>query len=256
MRLVPLGSGSRGNATLVEMGATRLLVDSGLSCRQLALRLEQIGVEPATVDWIVLSHEHEDHVRGAELLSRTHGVPVLSSMQTLEAMDRSPVHFADWQPFVPRPFDLGDVRVELFPVPHDAVAPVGFVLRGAGLRIGFATDLGHVTDVVRDRLRGCHVQMIESNHDEVMLREGAYPWSLKDRIAGRQGHLSNREAAEGLAETVDGECRAVVLLHLSEHNNAPALAVETVARALKRDRGRQVEIHVASAHRPTPALEF
>ena len=166
------------------------------------------------------------------------------------------MHFADWQPFVPRPFDLGELRVEPFAVPHDAAAPVGFVLHGEGLRIGFATDLGHVTDVVRDRLRGCHVQMIESNHDEAMLHQGRYPRSLKDRVSGRLGHLSNREAAEGLAETVDGECRAVVLLHLSEHNNTPALAVETVARALIRDRSRQLEIHVASAHRPSPALEF
>lgn len=251
MRLVPLGSGSRGNATLVELGGTRLLVDAGVSAARLARRLESAGVAPSRVDGILLSHEHEDHTRGAERFSRKYGVPVICSIQTLEAMDCSPRHFAAWQALGAEPFDLGGARVEAFPVPHDAAAPVGFLLHGEGLRLGLATDLGHATMLVVERLRGCQLLLIEANHDDRMLQEGPYPWPLKQRVAGRLGHLSNREAAALLAETVDGECRAVVLAHLSERNNRPALARHEVQRALAAGPGRGVELRVAAADRPS-----
>ena len=136
MRLVPLGSGSRGNSALVELGGVRLLVDAGLSARQLAGRLESVGVAPGGVDGILLSHEHEDHSRGAETFSRKHGTPVLCSVETLEAMDGSPAHFAEWRPLGPAGIDLGTVRVEPFPVPHDAAAPVGFVILGMAATSG------------------------------------------------------------------------------------------------------------------------
>jgi phosphoribosyl 1,2-cyclic phosphodiesterase len=144
--------------------------------------------------------------------------------------------------------------VEPFPIPHDAARPVGFVLHGEGLRVGIATDLGHATTLVTERLRGCHVLMLEFNHDDRMLREGPYPWHLKQRVSSRLGHLSNREAAALLAETADDACGAVVLAHLSKKNNTPALARETASTALA-DRGcRRIEMRVASAKSPTPAV--
>jgi len=247
-RVVPLASGSRGNATLVEFGCTRLLVDAGLSARELGRRLGQIGVPPAAIDGILLSHEHNDHARGARRFSRLHGTPVFCSVATLEAMDCSPAHFAEWRPLEPgRRLGLGELEIEAFPVPHDAAAPVGFVLHGGGVRIGIATDLGHVSTLIIERLRGCQLLMVESNHDDRMLQQGPYSWQLKQRVSGRLGHLSNREAALLLQETVDDGCRAVVLAHLSEKNNTRELAQRSARAAMGH---RRPEILVATADVP------
>lgn len=256
MRLLPLGSGSRGNATLVEFGTTRLLVDAGLSARALSARLEARGVAPKDIDWLLLSHEHEDHARGAERFSNRHRVPVICSAETLEALDLSPSHFACWRPLESAGVaDLGTVTVEPFPVPHDAARPVGFIIRGEGLRVGIATDLGHATKLVRERLRGCHALLLEANHDDRMLWDGPYPWHLKQRVSGRLGHLSNQEAADVLRDAVSEECRAVVLAHLSESNNTPALVRQICARALDAGR-RRVEMRVAATRGPTPAVHL
>jgi phosphoribosyl 1,2-cyclic phosphodiesterase len=254
---VPLGSGSKGNATLVEFSSTRLLVDAGLSARQLAVRLEAVGVAPGRIDCVLLSHEHGDHARGAERFSRKYRVPVACSPETLEALDLSPMHFHEWVPVLAcQSLDLAPVRVESFPVPHDAARPVGFVLHGDGMRIGCATDLGHVTTLVRERLSGCEVLMIESNHDELMLQEGPYPWHLKQRVSGRMGHLSNHEAAGLLRRTVDASCRAVILGHLSERNNTQALARRTAAMAISAAGGRRVEMRIAAVHAPSPPVSL
>jgi len=257
LRLQVLGSGSQGNATLVEFGGTRILVDAGLSARQLALRLEAINVPPQSIDCILLTHEHQDHARGAERFSNKYRVPVACSRETLEAMDLSPVHLAQWLDFpTSGSLDLGQVKAESFPVPHDAAQPVGFVLGGEGLRVGVATDLGHATTVVRQHLKGCHVMMIESNHDEAMLRDGPYPWHLKQRVRGRRGHLSNDESAGLLRDTLDGCCRAVVLAHLSAKNNTQSLARGAAARAIQATGAKRVEMRVAMIRTPTPAVEL
>jgi phosphoribosyl 1,2-cyclic phosphodiesterase len=255
VRLVPLGSGSKGNATLVEFESTRLLVDAGLSARQLSLRLEAVGVSPNRIDCVLLSHEHGDHCRGARRFSNCNQVPVACSIETLEAMDLSPVNLFEWVPLLPsQSLDLGSVRVDSFPVPHDAARPVGFVLHGDGVRVGFATDLGHATTLVRERLAGCEALVIESNHDEAMLRDGPYPWHLKQRVSGRMGHLSNHETAALLRGTVDGSCRAVVLAHLSERNNTHALARRTAAMALQAAGAKRVEMRIAEVDAPSPPV--
>ena len=141
-----------------------------------------------------------------------------------------------------------------FPVPHDAARPLGFVIHGEGLRVGIATDLGHATTLVRERLRGCNVLMIEANHDDRMLQEGPYPWHLKQRVSGRLGHLSNHEAADVLAEAVDESCRCVVLAHLSEKNNTQELARRSAVAALKEWNRSAVEVRVAEATAPTAAV--
>ena len=256
MRFVPLGSGSQGNSTLVEFAAARILVDAGLSARDLAARLRRVGVAPESIDWILLSHEHHDHCRGAARFSTKHGVPVISAEETLDAMDRSPVHFAEWIPLPEgEPLNLGPVRVEAFDVPHDAVRPVGFVLHGDGLRVGVATDLGHPTTLVLQRLRGCHLLMVEANHDPVLLRDGPYPWQLKQRVASRVGHLSNAEAGALLKHTVEAECRAVVLAHLSEKNNTAELARGAASRALAAT-GYRPDVQVAARRAPTEPVQL
>jgi len=233
VRFLPLASGSRGNATLVEFGSTRLLVDAGLSARGLKERLSRVGLEPSALDAILLTHEHLDHARGAARLSKLHGIPVICAHETLDALDCSPAHLAAWQPLdAGRVLDLGAVAIEPFPVPHDAARPVGYVLHGEGLRVGIATDLGHATTLVIERLRRCDLVMIESNHDDRMLLDGPYPWHVKQRVQGRLGHLSNHEAAAVLRETVGDACRAVVLAHLSESNNRPALVRRIAGAAL------------------------
>lgn len=257
MRVLPLGSGSRGNATLVEFEGSRVLVDAGLSARTLARRLEAAGVAPRSVGWILLSHEHGDHSRGAQRFSVAHGVPLVCSHETLEALDRSPRDFAEWTALPECGLlDLGALGVEAFPVPHDAARPVGFVLHGGGLRVGIATDLGHATTLVLERLRGCHVLMIESNYDAGMLSHGSYPWHLKQRVAGRTGHLSNAEAASVLERTVDDACQAVILAHLSEKNNTPQLARRAAAQALDAAGRRRVTMRVASPRGATPEVRM
>ena len=257
LRIVPLGSGSRGNATLIEAGSTRLLVDAGLSARTLARRLEGLGVPPRSLAAILLSHEHHDHAAGAERFSMRHRVPVVCSAATLAALDRSPEHLAEWIALPEAaPLELGDFRVESFPLPHDAARPVGFVLRAAGLSVALATDLGHATTLVVERLRGAHALLVESNHDERMLRDGPYPWQLKQRVAGRLGHLSNDDAAALLQQVVGEACQAVVLLHLSEHNNTPELARRTAAAALGRAGAKRTAMRVAAPRGPTPAVEI
>jgi phosphoribosyl 1,2-cyclic phosphodiesterase len=252
VRVVPLGSGSRGNATLVEFGSTRILVDAGLSARDLATRLQAVGVAPESVRCTLLSHEHQDHARGAERFSVRHRVPVVCAFETLEALNLSPIHLAKWHPFVPgQVFDLGDVVVDPFSVPHDAARPVGFVLRGEGVRIGIATDLGHATTLVVERLRGCNVLMVESNHDDRMLFDGPYPWHLKQRVGGTLGHLSNDEAASLVAAVADDDCRAVVLAHLSEKNNTTALARTASSTALGSAGRRRLEMRVARMSGPS-----
>jgi len=251
VRLVPLSSGSRGNATLVELDGARVLVDAGLSCRELVRRLALVGVAPESLDGVLLSHEHEDHARGVERFSRRHGVPVYCSAQTLAALDLSPVHLAAWRPLPEgRPLRIGPLEVEAFPVPHDAVRPVAFVLQGAGVRLGLATDLGHVTAPVIAKLSGLDVLLVEFNHDERLLRQGPYPPSVQQRVAGGLGHLSNAAAGDLLRRTVGGTCVAVVLAHLSETNNRPELARRAAAAALADAGSARATLHVAHGDGP------
>ena len=254
-RVIPLGSGSSGNATLVEFGARRWLVDAGLAARDLAARLRAIGVDPASLRGILLSHEHHDHARGVERFSVRHRVPVFSSFATLEALDLSPSLLAAWHPIQTGVVhELDGVRVTPFAVPHDAGEPVGFVLEAEGTRVGIATDLGHVTALVVARLSGCHVLVVEANHDDRMLQASRYPWHLKQRVGGRLGHLSNDECAELVGRAASEECRAVVLAHLSENNNSAALARRAASNALDAAGRRRVEMRVAERRRPTPAI--
>ena len=257
VRVIPLGSGSSGNATLVTFGPRRFLVDAGLSARDLTARLEAVGVAPGLLTAILLSHEHHDHARGLERFAVKHGVPVFTTPETLAALNLAPRHVGAWHPFEPGvPFDAYGVKVDPFMVPHDAINPVGFVLEAEGFRVGIATDLGHATTLVVERLRGCHVFVVEANHDDDMLVRGPYPWALKQRIGGRLGHLSNTEAATLLAATADANCQAVILAHLSESNNTAAKARQAVSSALAAAGRSRYAMRVAERRRPSPAVEI
>lgn len=234
-----LGSGSSGNATLIEAGATRLLIDAGLGPRDLAERLTAAGVDPASLDAILISHEHGDHARGAASFSRRWGVPLATTAGTDAALGLDPDKIPAIRRLLPgSPERFGAVQVRPVPVPHDAGEPVAFVVEVGGRRLGHATDLGHMTRGLVSAFRHCDALLIESNHDPALLRQGPYPWSLKERILSPLGHLSNRDVARYLQTGLGHECRTVVLAHLSEKNNHPELVRAEAERALGRRRVR------------------
>ncbi len=324
-----LASGSRGNSAVLSAGSTRILLDAGLSARELCRRMQGCGIDPATLDAILITHEHSDHVRGLGAMARRLGVPVYLTEAThrewrrivcpqpkqtyaqwLEALrarkaaaqqagqpdgrpgelesvaaglalaaeaadgpesglletealvtealetdalesDQSATEAAGPEAagqksgnaaHLPEvcylkpgePFSLGAIEVHPFTIPHDAADPVGYVFRAEGVRVGVATDLGYVPPNVAAQLQGCDLLMLESNHDLDMLRDGPYPWSVKQRVLSRVGHLSNDAAAEFLEQNWDGRAGWVILAHLSESNNLPEIARLTAERALER----------------------
>ncbi len=256
LRAVVLGSGSGGNAVLVESGGRRLLLDAGFSCRELERRMRLVGVEPATIDALVLTHEHEDHVRGADRFARRHGAAVYASAGTLAGCRLAPEVAARVERLESgRPVEVAGFVVEPFDIPHDAREPLGLVVTdSAGRRVGLVADLGCRSRLAWGRLVDLDLLLLETNHDLEMLRSGPYPWALKQRVAGRHGHLSNADAAAGLPELVGDRLRFVVPYHLSRTNNLSALAAAALAEQLDR-LGAATEVVVAHQFEPTSWLE-
>jgi phosphoribosyl 1,2-cyclic phosphodiesterase len=301
VRFTVLASGSKGNSTVVTGGHTRILVDAGLSCRELFRRMKLAGEEPHTLDAIIVTHEHLDHIGGLAVTARKLGIPVYFTLATHRAWKRwitprphmtyaqwveqcrqqaaalqaealaaasecdepeansaagdsvagpaaacehggvagasEPKPDPAWLPSVQyfeagRPFQIGDITVSPFTIPHDAADPVGFVFHAEGVRMALATDLGYIPPNVKAQLRSVDLLFLESNHDLEMLRDGPYPWSVKQRVLSRVGHLSNEAAADFLETTYDGQAAYVILGHLSESNNLPDLARVAAERAL------------------------
>jgi len=235
-----LASGSRGNCAIVSSSCTRILVDAGISCRETFKRMKALGDDPHSLSAILITHEHSDHVYGLHVLSKKMKSPIFMTGATHQAWTRS-VRDADGaRPKLERlevfssgkSFVIGDITVMPFTIPHDAADPVGFTFRTEGVKVGFATDLGYVPPSVCDNLRRCDVLVLESNHDLEMLRGGPYPWSVKQRVMSRVGHLSNEALADFFAEDYDGEAAYVVLAHLSEQNNHPEIARGAAEKAL------------------------
>lgn len=327
VRFTVLASGSKGNCTVVSGGHTRILVDAGLSCRELCRRLKMADEDPATLDAIIVTHEHQDHVNGLAVTARKLGIPVyftegthrawmrwltprrqMTYKQWLEqcrqqaasrqaetdanegepdegdpdtgvepgngvgagaeqvsaAQDGNGKATKDptWLPAVKyfeagRPFEIGDIAISPFTIPHDAVDPVGFVFQAEGVRMAVATDLGYVPPNVKAQLRRLDLLLLESNHDLEMLRDGPYPWSVKQRVLSRVGHLSNEAAANFLEAEYDGQAAYVILGHLSESNNLPELARVTAERALN---GRASllanRLLLAQQHEPLQPIYF
>ena len=291
VRFTVLASGSKGNSTLVTGGQTRILVDAGLSCRELFRRMKLADEDPATLDAILITHEHQDHVNGLAVTARKLGIPVyftegthrawmrwltprrqmtyaqwleqcrkqaetrqaeadanegdpddeetvtIAAQEAAEPEAAEPEKDPTWLPAVEyflagQKFQVGDITVSPFTIPHDAMDPVGFVFEAEGVRMAVATDLGYMPPNVKAQLKKLDLLLLESNHDLEMLKDGPYPWSVKQRVLSRVGHLSNEAAATFLEEDYDGQATYVILGHLSESNNLPELARVTAERAL------------------------
>lgn len=235
IRLCVLGSGSAGNATFVAAGDTAVLLDAGFSARGLTRRLAGIGADLSRVRAVCLSHEHRDHTSGLAALARL-GIPIYANRGTVDALrgrTDAPEPGA-WRLFeTGSEFEIGDLVFRPFAVPHDAYEPVGFGIRHGATRVAVTTDLGMPTELVRERLRDCRAIVLEANHDPDMLRASSRPWSLKQRILGRQGHLSNRLAAEILADIASPVLERVFLAHLSAECNTWPLALRETSEALR-----------------------
>jgi len=335
-----LASGSKGNSAVISGGRTRILVDAGLSCRELHRRMKLAGEDPQTLDAIVITHEHQDHINGLAVTARKLGIPVyftegthrawmrwltprrqmtyaqwleqckrqqaerqaeidaaaepachedsdredsdqedpalaaelaaesaaeLAAEPAVEPIDTplpAPRQGPTWLPAVEffeagQPFSIGDIDLSPFTIPHDAADPVGFVFTTEGVRLGFATDLGYVTPNVRAQLKRLDLLLLESNHDLEMLRDGPYPWQVKQRVLSRVGHLSNDAAAAFLSDDYDGQAAYVILGHLSESNNLPDLARVAAERALASKASLLANrLILATQHEPLSPIDF
>ena len=232
MKICSLASGSKGNCLYLETGDTRVLIDAGLSLLETLLRMEAAGIDPAGIDAVLISHEHIDHIRSAGSFARKFSTPVIASHLVhgkcgKQLKKTQVIEFESGGAFTFR-----DTRIDPFPITHDACDPVGFVLESREGRCGSATDLGIVTRLVTEKLRGCRFLNLESNHDMDMLMNGPYPWELKQRIRSRHGHLSNEESLALLHELAHAGLEALVMAHLSEVNNHPDHVVKSTASFL------------------------
>ncbi len=245
LQICVLASGSGGNCTYVASPRTAVLVDAGLSARDTMRRLAAAGVATDTLQGILITHEHTDHTSGVPVLTRRYGLPLYANRGTIDGMERNPrMRNLPWNQFMTgTPFLIDDLTIEPFSVPHDCYDPVGFVIHAGGTRVGVVTDMGMTTTLIRERLRQCHALVIESNHDEELLMASDRPWTLKQRIRGSQGHLSNRHAADLISEVAGPELGDVFLAHVSAECNEPGVALECMREALNAKGLPHVSVH-------------
>jgi phosphoribosyl 1,2-cyclic phosphodiesterase len=228
-----LASGSKGNAIYVSDGRTSILVDAGLSAVEIERRLLSRNLHPKSLDAIVVSHEHSDHIQGVGPLSRRYRLPIYINGPTLAAARMQLGDIQRTIEFFPGiSFGVGDLRLHPFSVSHDACESVGFTIEVDGVKMGIATDLGTATQLVSHHLRGCALMVLEANHDPRMLEEGPYPWHVKQRIQSRLGHLSNQASCDLLGEICHRGLRHVILAHISQTNNTPQKALSVVGKAI------------------------
>jgi phosphoribosyl 1,2-cyclic phosphodiesterase len=274
-----LGSGSSGNCAYVETENSRVLIDAGFSPRQIRQRLAMIGRTPENLSAILITHEHADHITGLFCLAEKLRIPIYCNRETQEAiawslkerwngkrdplfdgMEKTTGDFLqklEWRLFqTGDQFELNDLLVETFPIPHDAQDPVGYLLRTSAGNFGFVTDLGHMTKLVIERVRPANVLVLESNHDIRMLQNSNRSWSLKQRILGRHGHLSNEAAADAATEIMSDGLKHLYLAHLSRECNKPELAMQVMAERLGKIGARHVHLQLASQHTPCQTLEL
>jgi len=270
VQLTVLASGSKGNSSVVASGDTQVLVDAGLSCRETMKRMCQAGLAAEALSAIVVTHEHQDHVNGLAVLARKLRIPVFMTGATHQTWKRwcrmyqckaapEKAKIEQLELFeAGRRFSIGTIDVLPFTIPHDAADPVGFIFEAEGVRIGFVTDLGYMPTSVRQHLKRCDGLLIESNHDKEMLRSGPYPWSVKQRVASRVGHLANDDLAEFFTTDYDGGSAFVVLAHLSENNNHPELARRSAEAALEQHRSllHSNVLQLAEQDRPLATLSL
>jgi phosphoribosyl 1,2-cyclic phosphodiesterase len=255
VRICVLASSSAGNSTFLGTASTRILIDAGLSLRELRARLKVLGESPERLDAVLITHEHSDHVAGLPVLLKHYHIPVFLTHLTAPTIE-----WGGAQPCVETfqagtGFTIGDIAVGSFTIPHDAIDPVGFTFRVQGRKVGHVTDLGYIPDSIRVHLQGTDFLILESNHDLEMLKVGPYPWAVKQRVMGRRGHLSNDVVSDFILGDLKDETRTLVLAHLSEHNNHPELVRLVADQALKR-RALGTRLVVAPPRRQTELFEL
>lgn len=253
IRFAVLGSGSGGNSAVVECGGVRLLIDAGLSAKQLTLRLGLLGIDPASLDGILLTHEHGDHVKGLKVFLKQHATPVFATSQTAHVVRELGIEGGTWKTFeTGQTFTIRDSIVQSFSIQHDAVDPVGFVLGSTSRRMGFLSDAGHVTRSMTESLRGLHGLFVEANYDDGLLEaDTKRPWSIKQRISSRHGHLSNDQVTALIRDIAHAELGRVVLGHLSSDCNTPDLILGQLRKNLVEMGHDHVGLHCACQDVPT-----
>ena len=231
LEFASLGSGSKGNATLISVANTCIMVDCGFSMRETVTRLQQCGKQPEQLAAILLTHEHSDHIRGAGAMSRKYGIPIWSTRGTAQAEalgDISRQYFINAE----EKFTIGSIEIQAYPVPHDAKEPCQYVFSNGEHKLGLLTDVGKGTPHIIEQLSMCDALLLECNHDSDMLMNGDYPFSLKQRVAGDLGHLSNQQAADILAQLDTSNLKYVAAMHLSDKNNQMELAQQALSAVL------------------------
>lgn len=262
MKLFSIASGSSGNCIYYSDGDTDMLVDAGLSGKKIQLGLDQFGIDPKGIKGILVTHEHNDHILGVGILSRKFKLPIyltektyVSCKGTLGKIDNNLINHFE----VGESFNIGNINVEAFSTFHDAVEPVGFTMTSKNQKLGFLTDTGKVDQRIMESIYNSDILIMESNHDEKMVETGPYPWSLKKRILGDRGHLSNTMAAEILVQLLKGKTKQVLLAHLSEENNFPQLAqitVETILAKAEIAVGKDVELGIFPRRQVSPLVQL
>lgn len=257
LRMCILGSGSKGNSIYVASEQTALLVDAGLSARQTKMRLKRIGADLDEIEGICISHEHHDHIAGLRVLSKNMRARLYANAGTVKAVSsKSDVADLEWNVFsTGSPFKVGDLTIAPFALSHDAYEPVGYVIASEDDRVGIATDLGMVTTLARERLKGCRALVLEANHDEKLLVASRRPWYLKQRIMSRQGHLSNAAAAAAIVDCAGESLSRVYLAHLSEECNEAGLAKRQIEKVLKEKSLGHVELFATYPDRESECWE-
>lgn len=253
VRFVSLVSGSSGNSTFVSDGKTNILIDCGMSGKALEKSLESIGERACEISALLVTHEHIDHIKGAGIISRKYNIPIYATAGTHSAMEIGKIRdenrlIADGE------FEIGSIGIKPFPIPHDAAQPVGYNLFAGGEKLSVATDIGHMTDEILDSILRSDRVLLEANHDVEMLKLGAYPYPLKQRILGDNGHLSNDTAAETALKLAENGTRSIMLGHLSNENNYPQIAYNTVLNRLRADK-IDICLCVADRYCPTPCMD-
>lgn len=258
MRLTILGSGSGGNAAVIECGNTRLLVDAGLSAKQINQRLDAVGITPESLHGILLTHEHGDHTRGLRVfLKKLPALPIVTTPQTAYILRQSGIEHTAWKLFESgQTFPLHDIEVQSFAIQHDAVDPVGFVFASSSRRLGFLSDTGHITTSLPHLLSNLHALFIEANYDDNLLdADTKRPFSIKQRIASRHGHLSNTQVASFVGEIAHPGMQHIILGHLSSDCNCPDVATQHIHTHLTHAGHPHIRILCANQHTPTAWLE-
>jgi len=254
-----LGSGSAGNAIYLSSGKARILIDIGFGPKQLSQRLEQIGVDPKDIDAVLISHEHTDHIRGLKVLRYHSNIACYTNRLTAEAINDANGSLPENLRLFSNgdAFSIGDIAINPFSVSHDAVDPVGFEILCNGMKITVATDLGFVTRLVRERMKHSDCVIVEANHDVDLLKNDLHrPWSLKQRILAKTGHLSNESAGKLIAEIAHEGLKTVVLAHISRDCNTPAMARTTVEKHLAKAGRGDTPIIVADQHEVSEQIEL